>query len=100
MIEAFSRLCRMGIKTGSNTVRLSDGIAHAATYLEVINFRHSEKIELCLDTQVDADTCYVPQFMLQPLMENAVTHAFGDASSGFCITLRSRQGRLLSTLPN
>ena len=91
MIEAFSRLCRMGIKTGSNTVRLSDGIAHAATYLEVINFRHSEKIELCLDTQVDTDACYVPQFMLQPLMENAVTHAFGDASSGFCITLRSRR---------
>lgn len=89
MIETFSRLCRMGMKTGSNTIRLSEGIAHASTYLEVINFRHSEKIALCLDTQVDADAFYVPQFMLQPLMENAVTHAFGDASCGFCITLRS-----------
>lgn len=91
MIEKFSHLCRMGMKTGSNTIPLSEGIEHAVTYLEVINFRHSEKIELCLKIHDDTSTLYIPQFMLQPLMENAVTHAFGDASRGCRITLCSSQ---------
>lgn len=100
MIEKFSRLCRMGMKTGSNTIPLSEGIEHAVTYLDVINFRHSEKIELCLDTQGDTDTLYIPQFMLQPLMENAVTHAFRNVNRGCRITLCSsrKDNRLLITV--
>ncbi len=89
MIEKFSRLCRMGMKTNSNTIPLSEGIEHAVTYLDVINFRHSDKIQLDLNTQAGTESLYIPQFMLQPLMENAVTHAFGDASRGCRIMLCS-----------
>ena len=46
MIEKFSRLCRLGMKTGGNTITLREGIEHASIYLDVINFRHSEKIQL------------------------------------------------------
>lgn len=81
MIEKFSRLCRMGVHTDSNTIPLTQGLEHASTYLEVINFRHSEKIQLRLDTEVEADLLYIPRFLLQPLMENAVVHAFGGGSN-------------------
>lgn len=87
MIEKFSRLCRMGMRTGSNTISLREGIEHATTYMDVINFRHNDKIKLTVDTQVDIDSTYIPQFMLQPIMENAVVHAFGDASKGCCIKI-------------
>lgn len=87
MIEQFSRLCRMGMRTGSNTICLREGIEHATAYINVINFRHNDKIKLTVDTQVDTDNTYIPQFMLQPIMENAVVHAFGDASKGYCIEI-------------
>ena len=90
MIEAFSRLCRMGIHSGSNTITLSEGICHGETYLEVINFRHQYKIELEKDFPIDTEKVYVPPFMLQPLFENTVTHAFGDASKGCRIILKVR----------
>nr|WP_317364850.1 histidine kinase [uncultured Blautia sp.] len=51
MIEKFSRLCRLGMKTGGNTITLREGIEHASIYLDVINFRHSEKIQLFLETE-------------------------------------------------
>lgn len=89
MIETFSNLCRMGMHSGSNTITLEEGIRHGETYMEVINFRHQYKIELEIDLKVDASSVYVPQFMLQPLLENAVTHAFGDASKGYKIFLKS-----------
>ena len=89
MIEKFSRLCRLGMKTGSNTITLKEGIEHASIYLDVINFRHSEKIQLFLETEVDDQSVYIPQFILQPIMENAVVHAFGNASSGYFIRIHS-----------
>ena len=89
MIEKFSRLCRLGMKTGGNTITLREGIEHASIYLDVINFRHSEKIQLFLETEVDDQSVYIPQFILQPIMENAVVHAFGDASSGYFIRIHS-----------
>ena len=100
MIEAFSRLCRMGIHSGSNTITLSEGICHGETYLEVINFRHQYKIELEKDFPIDTEKVYVPPFMLQPLFENAVTHAFGDASKGCRIILKGRtdNGKLFITV--
>ena len=89
MIEKFSRLCRLGMKTGGNTITLHEGIEHASIYMDVINFRHSDKIQLILKTEVDDTSVYIPQFILQPLMENAVVHAFGDASSGYQICIHS-----------
>ena len=89
MIEKFSRLCRLGMKTGGNTITLREGIEHASIYLDVINFRHSDKIQLFLETEVDDQSVYIPQFILQPIMENAVVHAFGDASSGYFIRIHS-----------
>ena len=89
MIEQFSRLCRLGIRTGGNTIPLKDGIEHASIYIDVINFRHKDKISLLLETEVNAETLYIPQFMLQPLMENAIVHAFGDASKGCSIRIHS-----------
>lgn len=90
MIEQFSRLCRMGIHTSSNTIPLTKGLEHASTYLDVINFRHSEKIQLMLHTQAEADQLYIPPFLLQPVMENAVVHAFGGGSGqGFQIRIHT-----------
>ena len=89
MIEKFSRLCRMGMRTGGNTITLKEGIEHARTYLDVINFRHREKIQLEIDMQADEAAIYIPQFMLQPIMENAVVHAFDDGSSGYRIVIRA-----------
>jgi len=88
MIEKFSSLCRMTMRAGSNTVPLRDGIEHASTYLEVINFRHADKIALTVTADDAVQELYIPQFMLQPIMENAVVHAFGDASSGYGISIR------------
>lgn len=89
MIEKFSLLCRMGMRTDGNTIRLSEGIEHASIYMEVINFRHNDKIQLLIETDVDANALYIPQFMLQPILENAVVHAFGGASKGYSIKIHS-----------
>ncbi len=87
MIEQFSKLCRMGMKAGGNTISLKESLEHAEAYLEVINFRHQEKIQFLTEVGETAEKCYVPQFMLQPILENAVVHGFGDGSKGYVVRL-------------
>lgn len=100
MIEQFSRLCRMGVHTDSNTIPLTEGLLHASTYLDVINFRHNEKIQLYQHIEVDADQLYIPRFLLQPLMENAVVHGFGSGieKNSFIIIHSFVQGQRLHIL--
>lgn len=87
MIEQFSKLCRMGMKAGGNTISLKESLEHAEVYLEVINFRHQEKIQFLTEVGETAEKCYVPQFMLQPILENAVVHGFRDASKGYAVQI-------------
>lgn len=91
MIEKFSKLCRMGMNAGGKTVTLEQGLDHARTYLQVINFRHKDKIELETNIEMDQRAVYIPQFMLQPILENAVVHGFGDASSGYRILITAEE---------
>ena len=43
-----------------------------------------------------AEKCYVPQFMLQPILENAVVHGFHDASKGYAVQISAHvQGEVL-----
>ena len=60
-----------------------EGIEHASNYIDIINFRHQDKIKLTIDTKVDIDHTYLPQFILQPILENAIIHAFDNASKGY-----------------
>lgn len=87
MIEKFSSLCRMGMRIGNNTIRLREGLDHANAYLEVINFRHQDKIQLLQKNELNPDTYYIPPFLLQPLIENSVVHGFRDGSKGFYISI-------------
>lgn len=89
MIEKFSHLCRVSMRIGTNTVPLREGIEHAYLYMDVINFRHQDKIKLSIDTLVDIDLIYIPQFVLQPILENAIIHAFDNASKGFHIKIHA-----------
>ncbi len=96
MIETFSRLCRMNIRIDSRTIRLKEILEQAEVYMEVINFRHREKISLKIEAEVDRESCYLPQFTLQPLIENAVVHAFEDAGRKGCLRiLAKRKGETL-----
>lgn len=89
MIEKFSQLCRMGMKAGGKTISLAESIEHAKIYLDVINFRHTEKIKLTIKTELDTWHIYIPQFTLQPIMENAVVHGFKSANKSNFISIQA-----------
>ena len=69
---------------------MEESLEHAKAYVDVINFRHQEKIQFVTKVEDAAKQCYVPQFMLQPILENAVVHGFCDASEGYEIRISAK----------
>jgi len=94
MIDDFCRLMRMTIKTGEDTVTVRNELNHAETYIGVMNFRHRDQISLHIDMDFDPDAYRIPKFTLQPLVENAVLHAFDeDVSQAVIRIIGSREGQ-------
>lgn len=76
MIEKFCTLLRMTIKGDQQKETVQDSLLHAATYLDVVNFRHTNKIILNTQMSFDPHAYVIPCLALQPILENAVRHGF------------------------
>lgn len=91
MIEKFCVLLRMTIKGDRQMESVADSLLHARTYLDVVNFRHTQKIALETDFDFDPGGYRIPCLSLQPILENAVRHGFsGEATDHRCIRITGR----------
>ncbi len=81
MIEKFCTLLRMTIKGDNQKETVADSLLHAETYLEVVNFRHTHKIELETNLEFDPKSYQIPCLSLQPILENAVRHGFSGENT-------------------
>ena len=57
-------------------VRLAEELGHLTNYLEIIETRFPGKYRIIRRVEPRAECILVPSLLLQPLAENAVTHAF------------------------
>jgi len=57
-------------------VRLSEELGHLNNYLEIIETRFPGKYRIIRQVDEKAEDVLIPSLLLQPLAENAVTHAF------------------------
>lgn len=78
MIDDFCKLMRLSIKSNADIVSLSEELTHAQTYIDVANFYYEENIKIILNSSLNTAEYKLPKLTLQPLMENAVNHGFGD----------------------
>jgi two-component system LytT family sensor kinase len=78
-------------------VPLEDELRYARTYLEIAKLRFTDRLAFVIDVPSELDQCLVPLFILQPLVENALTHGIGARIRGGRIALTaSRRGDRLS----
>jgi signal transduction histidine kinase len=72
-------------------VRFADEWAFVEGYLELEKMRLGERLRLSLEADRDSLDCLVPPFALQPLVENAITHAIAPRAGGGRLAVRARR---------
>jgi two-component sensor histidine kinase len=92
MIARLSELLRYTLNGGSeNEVLLGQEIAFLERYLEIMQIRFQDRLEVDVQLGDDAGNALVPSLILQPLVENAVKHGVEKISGTGKIRIQARR---------
>ncbi|MDL2293629.1 sensor histidine kinase [Ruminococcaceae bacterium OttesenSCG-928-D13] len=95
MLETLAALFRYSISSSNDLVTLEEELANVTSYVKIQNFRFQDRfvvicdVEKIPDGQGESLLLYkVPKLTFQPLIENAISHGFGDSVDGGVISIR------------
>ncbi len=74
MIEALSTYFRVGLNNGYAWSTLFNEITHIKSYITIQNIRYEKSIQLDIQVSDELNELILPNFILQPLVENAIYH--------------------------
>ena len=101
MINRLSALLRRALtEQTAQTIPLREEIELVKLYLEIEQVRFNDKLSVRFDVAPDALDALVPNFLLQPLVENAVRHGIAVSSKGgsILIAAKTERDQLLLTI--
>lgn len=82
IIESLAFMLRSTLDTKQEFVFLSDEMALLENYLKIMHFRLGSRITYEFTIPDELLHAYVPYFILQPLVENAITHGLESKLEG------------------
>ncbi len=94
---------RGSLATGERgTVSLADELLLARTYLDIERIRLGDRLHVDIQVSQPAGEVRMPALLLQPLIENAVTHGIATCAQGgtLAVEARTTPGVLVVTVTN
>ncbi len=85
MIQSLSKLLRWTIDYKEDKITFFDEISLVKDYVNVMNMRQKEKVELDIDISSQVYQQLVPRFLLQPLIENSIIHGLNQSAGNIRI---------------
>ena len=94
MVLELGELLRRAISDGAPMeVPLHEEIGFVERYLNVMQIRFGDRLRVTIDVAADVRDAYVPNLLLQPLVENAIVHGVGQSATAGEIIVRARRER-------
>jgi len=91
VVSALTRLFRIGLSRGQETIHLSEEIEHVKSYLFIQKVRYEDKFDYRIDVAEDLGQAQVLRLILQPLVENALYHGLKPKRGPGTITVSARR---------
>jgi signal transduction histidine kinase len=90
LVEELSELLRYRFRVAREFIPLGEELSLVSSYLDIEQVRLGARMRLERDVQPEALAVPVPPLILQPLVENAVTHGIARKVEGGCVKLGAR----------
>jgi two-component system LytT family sensor kinase len=95
MVVALSDLLRMALRGAAvPEVPLARELALLERYVDVMRFRFGQQLRFVVAAPQETRGALVPQLLLQPLVENAILHGFGEQAGEIRVSIQ-RGGEML-----
>jgi len=79
MISSLSDIYRISLNRGKENITVADELQLTQSYLYIIQNRFDDMLQVTMETDKEIEPSIVPKVILQPFIENCVTHAItGD----------------------
>lgn len=92
MLSRLSDLLRHTLQAPpAQEVPLEDELRVLRLYLDIMRARFEDRLEVSFDIAAGTRRALVPQFLLQPLVENSIEHGAPAGSGPLAIEIRARQ---------
>lgn len=88
-------LLRVALRRTGQMTTLAAELEIVRHYLDIEQIRFGERLRIAWDIAPDAESCAVPELMLQPIVENAVRHGAMRNAEGGVVTIRARRAAQL-----
>jgi two-component system, sensor histidine kinase YesM len=80
VVGSLGKFFRLAIGKGSDMISIEDELEHAKAYVKVQQFRYKDKFDFYMEIEAGLMKCYVPKFILQPIVENCIYHGLKQKS--------------------
>jgi two-component system, LytTR family, sensor kinase len=92
MLTDLSDLLRLSLRsTASHEVPLREELAFLDRYLDIMRVRFGDRLRIAVDAPEDVRDARVPSLVLQPIVENAITHGMADRPDIGHVAVRARR---------
>ncbi|MFA5851305.1 MAG: histidine kinase [Spirochaetales bacterium] len=81
-LEDLAAFIRYSLKPTFRTVRVAEEIECARRYISLIQARFGERYRFAIEVEDETLDVQTPALLLQPLIENAITHGLGKKEEG------------------
>ena len=100
LVEALSKLFRTSVQNNRKVVSVSVELEYTRNYLMIQECRYSDSIDFVIRTVPGLEHCETVNFVLLPLIENAILHGFQSQDEGgtIMITVCREDDRLIYTV--
>ena len=92
MLLRLSELLRAALKNNeAHEVTLEEELQFLEKYLQIEQARFQDRLKIQIDPAPETLAAYLPNLLLQPLVENAIRHAVAPRATETLIEIRSRK---------
>jgi two-component system, LytTR family, sensor kinase len=103
MLTQLSELLRLTLRASrSHEIPLADELQITRLYLDLMQKRYEEKLRVQYSIDSDLNLAFVPQLILQPLLENSLRHGMkaGGEAIDIAIAAHRDNGSLILRIPD
>jgi len=97
MTKALGKIFRYSVK-GGDIVLLWEELEVTKSYVHIQEIRFSDKLQITYDFTEQAENCKIPKLILQPIVENAISHGLEPKLGKACLRIGGKvddEGNLL-----
>ncbi|HEX7715075.1 MAG TPA: sensor histidine kinase [Bacillota bacterium] len=88
IVDAMTTFYRLALNEGKSVLKVKDEINHVKAYLEIMQYRYPDKVEVYWDVDPETLDCYVIKLILQPLVENSFAHGLIHKQANGCLWIK------------